>query len=194
MLNKFKNTKAYIRNYTDKLISLLRQEIKRARTRTYRSGSSNYSSNYPIDDTGSLAESIKRLRVKNINKGFSYGIEANSYAIPLNEKKGKRKLPPVDSIISWIQRKRITLTDNGKPVSIQDIVKVKSIAYLISKSISVNNVKPTGFINSAIQKSISELNTLGAAVGKDVSLNLDDILVKAGYVKKGENYIIKKNE
>lgn len=190
MLNKFKNTKAYIRNYTDKLISLLREEIKRARIRTYRSGSSNY----PIDDTGSLAESIKRLRIQNTDKGFSFGIESNSYGIPLNEKKGRRKAPPVDSIISWIQRKRITLTDNGKPVSVNDITKVRSIAYLISRSISANNVKPTGFINSAIQKSISELNTLGAAVGKDVSLNLDDILVKAGYVKKGENYIIENNE
>ena len=37
---------------------------------------------------------------------------------------------------------------------------------------------------------MDKLNKLGAAVSEDVSLNLDDILVKAGYVKKGENYII----
>jgi len=183
---KLKNTKVYLRGYTDKLIKLLKREITRSRVRTYKSGSSNY----PINDTGSLANSIKRLRVKNTNEGFSYGIEGNSYAIPLNEEKKRNKAPRIENIISWIQSKRITLTDGGKPVSVNDLPKVKSIAFAISRSIGKDGVKETGFINSAIEKSKSDLNKLGSAIGKDILLNVDDILLKAGYIKKGENYII----
>ena len=183
---KLKNTKVYLRGYTDRLIKLLKREITRSRVRTYKSGSSNY----PINDTGSLANSIKSLRVKNTNEGFSYGIEGNSYAIPLNEKKKRNKAPRIENIISWIQSKRITLTDGGKPVSVNDLPKVKSIAFAISRSIGRDGVKETGFINSAIEKSKSDLNKLGSAIGKDILLNVDDILLKAGYIKKGENYII----
>lgn len=184
---KLKNTKIYLRNFTDRVIKLLKDEITRSRVRTYKRNSSNY----PINDTGSLANSIKRLRVKNTPDGFSYGVEGNSYAIPLNEKKGARKAPPIEEIISWIKRKRITLTDSkGKLVSVNDVNKVKSIAYVIGRSISANNVKPTGFINSAIEKSMADLSKLGESVGKDVLLNVDDILLKSGYIKKGDNYII----
>lgn len=186
---KLKNTKIYLRGYTDRLIKLLRAEITRSRVRTY--GKSGKSSNYPINDTGSLANSIKRLRVKNTKNGFSYDIEGNSYAIPLNEKKKRNKGPRIEHIISWIQSKRITLTDGGKPVSVEDLPKVKSIAFAISRSIGRDGLKETRFINSAIEKSKSDLNKLGAAVGKDLLLNVDYILSKAGYIKKGENYIIK---
>lgn len=184
---KLKNTKVYLRGYTDRLIKLLKREITRSRVRTYKK---SRSSNYPINDTGSLANSIKRLRVENTNEGFSYGIEGNSYAIPLNEEKKRNKAPRIENIISWIQSKRITLTDGGKPVSVNDLPKVKSIAFAISRSIGRNGVKETRFINSAIEKSKSDLNKLGSSIGKDILLNVDDILLKAGYIKKGENYII----
>ena len=39
-----------------------------------------------------------------------------------------------------------------------------------------------------------KLNKLGEAVGQDVLLNVDDILLKAGYIKKGDSYIIKSND
>jgi len=184
---KLKNTKVYLRGYTDRLIKLLKREITRSRVRTYKK---SRSSNYPINDTGSLANSIKRLRVENTNEGFSYGIEGNSYAIPLNEEKKRNKAPRIENIISWIQSKKITLTDGGKPVSVNDLPKVKSIAFAISRSIGMDGVKETGFINSAIEKSKSDLNKLGSSIGKDILLNVDDILLKAGYIKKGENYII----
>lgn len=35
---------------------------------------------------------------------------------------------------------------------------------------------------------MAELNNLGDQVGKDVMLNVEDILIKAGYIKKGDNY------
>jgi hypothetical protein len=41
---------------------------------------------------------------------------------------------------------------------------------------------------------MEKLNKLGEVVSQDVSLNLDDILIKSGYIKKGDNYILKQNE
>ena len=54
--------------------------------------------------------------------------------------------------------------------------------------------EPVGFIDEAIDKSMDKLNKLGNAVSKDVQLNLDDIFEKAGYIKKGDSYELKKDD
>ena len=69
-------------------------------------------------------------------------------------------------------------------------ITAKGIAYAISRKIGRENVQKTGFISSALNESLSILNKLPDSVVKDVKLNLQDILEKAGYYKKGETYNI----
>ena len=71
---KFKNTEAYLTNYTKKLIVLTRQEILKPQERKYRSKLfGNRTINSPLNSSGSLRNSLKLKKVlKNTvnEKGF----------------------------------------------------------------------------------------------------------------------------
>lgn len=190
MLNKFKNTKAYLDNYSKELVKLLKIEIGRNRTRTYTSKLGTKTINSPIDSSGKLKQSIEAIS-KDSSKSIRFNIMANDYAINVDEGRGQGKYPNIDSLMDWIRTKPVRIRDfkTGKFVTASDYA-IRGLAHNISRKISRDGIKPTNFITDAINQSMDKLNKLGAAVGEDVSLNLDDILIKAGYVKKGENYII----
>ena len=186
VLEKFKNTQSYLDNYSKKLKKLVKLEIERSRNRNYASGS--YSS--PINTTGSLSNSLSTFEKITSNK-LSYGVEGNAYASKLDEGKPQGRMPDVGGIIKWIKDKRITLADlqSGEVISLSDTKQVQRIAYFIARKIAIKGTPETsGFLSKAIEDSMAELNNLGGQVGKDVMLNVEDILLKAGYIKKGDNY------
>ena len=78
----------------------------------------------------------------------------------------------------------------GKIISL-DSAKAKGIAFAISKKIGRENVQPTGFISSALKNSLSILDKLPQPIIQDIKDNLQDILLEAGYIKKGDNFILK---
>lgn len=185
MLNKFKNTKAYLDNYSKELVKLLKIEVGRNRTRTYSSGTYNS----PIDSSGELKQSIEAI-AKESSKSIRFNIMANDYALNVDEGRGQGKYPPVEDIIDWIRVKRIRIRDAKGRFKTSSDYEVRKLAHNISRKVAREGIQPTNFITDAINQSMDKLNKIGTAVSQDVSLNLDDILVKAGYVKKGENYII----
>ena len=71
---RFKNTEAYLSNYTKKLVVLTRQEILKPQERTYRSKMfGNRTINSPLNASGSLRNSLRfRKVIKNTvnEKGF----------------------------------------------------------------------------------------------------------------------------
>jgi hypothetical protein len=196
MLNKFKNTKAYLDNYSKELVKLLKIEIGRNRTRSYSSGRSY---NSPIDNTGSLRESIESLAKESAN-GFGFNIMANEYGLAV-DKGTKQGQPPVykpttniQDLMQWIRSKPVRIRDSkGRFVQATDY-RVRGLAFVIARKIGRDGIEATGFIQDAINQSMEKLNKLGEVVSQDVSLNLDDILIKSGYIKKGDNYILKQNE
>lgn len=189
MLVKFKNTQAYIKNYSEQLIKLLKIEIGRNRTRKYKSGT--YTN--PIDNTGKLRESIEAIQ-KIQRDGFSSQIMMNDYGVTVDQGRPIGSEPPYQDILDWIKSKPVRLRDVKGRFVAADEYRLTKLANNIRRKIGREGIKPTNFIQDAIDSSIEKLNKLGAAVGEDVMANLDDILVKAGYVKKGEEYIIKNNE
>ena len=196
MLNKFKNTKAYLDNYSKELVKLLKIEIGRNRTRSYSSGRSY---NSPIDNTGSLRESIESLAKESAN-GFGFNIMANEYGLAV-DKGTKQGQPPVykpttniQDLMQWIRSKPVRIRDSkGRFVQATEY-RVRGLAFVIARKIGRDGIEATGFIQDAINQSMEKLNKLGEVVSQDVSLNLDDILIKSGYIKKGDNYILKQNE
>lgn len=189
MLNKFKNTKAYLQNYSKELVKLLKIEIGRNRSRSYASGTYNS----PIDASKRLKESIEAI-AKEKDNGFSFNIMANDYAINVDQGRGQGKYPRIDKIIDWIHDKRIRIRDSKGSFVKADDYQVRKLAHNISRKVAREGIKPTNFISDAIEDSMVKLNKLGEAVGQDVLLNVDDILLKAGYVKKGDEYVIKSND
>ena len=144
----------------------------------------------PINTTGSLANSLSKLSNITSNR-LSYQIKGNSYASKLDKGSPQGRFPNIQDLVKWIKDKRLTLADvkTGEIYSLSDTKNVNRIAYLIGKKIDKYGTKQTkGFISDAIEKSMGELNALGSQVSKDVSLNVDDILIKSGYIKKGDPY------
>jgi len=187
LLDKYKNTQKYLDNYSDKLKKLLKLEIERSRNRNYAGGSINS----PINTTGSLANSLSTFSKITPDK-LTFGITGNAYGNKLDQGNPQGKAPDIRGIIKWIKDKRITLVDyrnNNKPISLNEVNKVERIAYYIANKIALKGTPETaGFISKAIEDSMVELNGLAKEVGEDVSLNIEDILIKAGYIKKGDNY------
>ena len=81
MVNKFSNTKAYMASFSDKLIKLLRLELRNAKRRKSKYGEF-YGS--PIEYTGSLSQSLSKVYKKG-SDGFNFNIEGNSYGLELDE-------------------------------------------------------------------------------------------------------------
>lgn len=165
-------------------------EIGRNRTRSYRSG--NVSA--PIDSSGDLSRSLsvgftKTGLNKSINSGsFSLGISGNSYGENIDE--GGIVKPKVEDIVKWIKRKPVKLRDSkGRFAKLSDY-KIQSIANNIARSISRNGIKSTNFIGDAIEIAMQQINSIAEPVEKDIYLNLDEIFKRAGFTKKGDNYII----
>jgi hypothetical protein len=189
MLNKFKNTQAYIHNYSEHLVKLLKIEIGRNRTRKYSSGTYNS----PIDTTGKLRESIEAIQ-KMQKDSFSSQIMMNDYGVVVDQGRAIGAEPPYQDIVDWVKRKRIRIRDTKGRFVTADEYRLAKLTNNIRRKIGREGTQPTGFIQDAIDQSIEKLNKLGAAVGEDVMLNLNDILVKAGYIKKGEEYTIQSNK
>ena len=189
MINKFKNTQLYITNFSEELAKLLKIEIGRNRRRTSTFGR-NLST--PIDSTGRLRKNTEPQQIDVEENKLSVNIESLRYAdfVDKGRKKGQ-KIPPVKDILQWIKDKPVRLRDlKGKIVKF-DENKKRSLAYVIAKSISLYGIRPTNFISEAIDDAMKKLDTLTTPVAQDVMLNVEDILLKSGYIKKGDNFIIK---
>jgi len=185
---KLKNTEIYLTNYVKKLIVLTRQEIKTPRTRTYNSklfGKRNITK--PINSSGDLLNSLRLVKkLKNVvnEKGFratqSYRVVGNAYAEILDEGADGNKVKATkQGIENWIERKPVTL----------EKVKNKSLAAtLIKRKLDRYGIQKTGFLQDVVNKQFDSVVGITPSVIKDISLNLDEILVMLGWDKSGETF------
>ncbi len=182
---KLKNTEKYLKQYTKNLLDHSIVEISRKdRTRAYKSGIITGS----INATGSLQESLKFYYSKKKN---TFNIIGNSYGESVDEGTTSSN-PPVRKLINWLVSKNKTLKDTkNNTVDISDFKKVRRIAFAIQKSLKFRGIQQTGFITKIIKENFIKLNTIYNPVIKDVVLDLDNILLQAGYKKTGkETYVI----
>ena len=181
---KFKNTNSWLNGFSDRVVKLLKIEIGRNRTRNYKSG--NVSA--PIDSSGSLRESIQ-AQSKDYKNGFGYPISGNEYGILIDE--GGKATPSIDNMISWIRKKPVKLRKKKGGFATMTSSRIRGLAHNIARAINERDIQPTNFIDDAIQKAMNQINAIQEPIYKDVELNIDEIMIKAGYVKEGDNYIIK---
>lgn len=174
--------------FSDKLIKLLKHEITRERVRTYKSGKSI---NSPINSSGQLAESLSKKFNKQ-SDGFSFDIMGNAYGQLVNDGGIPDSTLPdlVRGIVSWMGAKPVTLNSGRTASSDMGDKATLGAANNIARSIKQIGIKPTGFINSAIENAMNQLNAIDDSIVKDIELNIEEILIGAGYAKKGNNFIL----
>lgn len=189
---KFKNTEAYLTNYTKRLIVLTRQEILKPQQRTYTSQLyGNRTINAPINATGSLRNSLRfEKKMKNIvnEKGFkatqSYRIVGNSYGEILDEGATPQKAnATVDKIERWI---------SNKPVTLDKIKNKTKVAGLIKRKIDRYGIQGTGFLQKLVDKQFNTVLGVLPSLVKDIEINLEDIFVTLGWDKQGQDTFVRK--
>ena len=123
------NTKKYLREYSKNLLKLAYGEIEREdRSRKYKTDTIVG----PIDASGSLKKSLKLMAGKTTDVVYNFSIVGNEYGEYVDEGT-KTSKPPVNKLVNWLVSKNRTLKDiNGNTVSLNDLKKVKRIAYALS--------------------------------------------------------------
>ena len=189
---KLRNTENYMVGFSNRLIKLLKIEIGRNRKRTYaptKTFPNGRTINKPIDSTGSLRKSLETHTTKSGMKGFALGIRGNSYGKDVDE--GSDLIAPnVDKIVQWIKAKPVRLRDARGRFINRSAASIRNIAGLIAEKIENEGTEPTNFIDDAIGMAMQQIATIANPIEKDIYLNLDEILKRAGYTKKGDEYII----
>lgn len=189
---RFRNTEAYLTNYTKRLIVLTRQEILKPQQRTYTSQLyGNRTINAPINSTGSLRNSLRfEKKMKNIvnEKGFkatqSYRIVGNSYGEILDEGATPQKAnATVDKIERWI---------SNKPVTLDKIKNKTKVAGLIKRKIDRYGIQGTGFLQKLVDKQFNTVLGVLPSLVKDIELNLEDMFETLGWDKKGQDTFVRK--
>lgn len=194
---KLRNTENYMVGFSKRLIKLLKIEIGRNRQRTYaptKTFPNGRTINKPIDSTGKLKESLEthmtKSSMKNFAQGgsFALGIRGNSYGKSIDE--GTKQIPNVDELSDWIKAKPIRLRDaRGKFIN-RSAASIRTIAGLIRRKIRTYGIEPTNFIDDAIGMAMKKIATIAEPIEEDIYMNLDEIMIRAGYTKKGDDYII----
>ncbi len=182
------NTKKYLAEYSKNLLKLAKLEIEKTdRTRSYKSGNITG----PINASGSLKDSLEIRGAKTTDVVYNYSILGNEYGEAVDEGTSS-STPPVSKLINWLVSKNKTLLDSKqRTVELGDIKKVRRIAFAIQKSLSIRGIQKTGFLTNLVKEEFKQLNDIYKPVVKDIEVDIDNILLKAGYKKTGkETYVI----
>lgn len=188
------NTKKYLREYSKNLLKLAYGEIEREdRSRKYKTDTIVG----PIDASGSLKESLKMFEGSNLSLdtktggiSYAFNIIGNQYGEYVDEGT-KTSKPPVKKLVNWLVSKNRTLKDiNGNTVSLNDIKKVKRIAYAIQKSLNRKGIQRTGFLTDLVKEQFNQLSNIDVPVVQDIAEDIDNILERNGYKKAGDKFSI----
>lgn len=189
---KFKNTEAYLTNYTKKLIVLTRQEILKPQERKYRSKLfGNRTINSPLNSSGSLRNSLRLKKVlrNTVNeKGFratqSFRVMGNAYGEILDEGAAPDKVNVTESALeNWITTKPVTLE------KVKD--KVKASQYM-KRKIDLYGIQGTGFLQKIVDEQFDSVLGVLPSLVKDIELNLEDMFVALGWDKQGQDTFVRK--
>jgi hypothetical protein len=183
---KLKNTEKYLKEYTKGLLDITIKELdKQNRIRKYNSQTITS----PITASGSLKESLNIVKKKS-NSILHLNIEGNAYGEQVDEGTSSISVSK-GKLIQWINNKTGFKDLNGNVIDLSNTKNVARIAGLISKSLKLNGIKPTNFLTDIVNSKIIDLKNINNPIIKDLELNVDDILIKSGYKKKGEQtYVI----
>jgi hypothetical protein len=180
---RFKNTEDYIKSFAEsKLVQYFLESYETVRSRSGKVNSQ-------VRSSGAGGDS---LNVKVENNGLDINLYGNSYLEAVDEGTAPFS-PPPEAIINWLKTKPVTLTDfkTGRELK-QTPANLRSVAYKIGDSIRANGIAPANYIKEVVERGFDEiLNGITEPLGKDIKEKLDTILTKVGYVKKGDNWVLK---
>lgn len=139
----------------------------------------NDMSNYLIESgklsTGNLVKSLKH-KIEDSAAGIELNIYGTDYAkwVDRGRKKGGKKVP-ISALLKWVEQKGIATGDK----------KLRQIAFAIQTNIWKNGIKPTPFIQVALNKrELSILDKVGNMRINYISNEIDKLITKYWFDKE----------
>jgi len=163
---ELKNTEAYLEGLIEDMIEFTKGELDRSRSRG--------GFNAAITDLGNLANSLKKAVDKSNGE---FNMEGLSYAHAIDDGTDGGYRPPLDKMVGWVSRKVKTLTDAKGKTQQRTGRGINKTEYLSAIAQKYNDL-----ISSNISEHLVE----------DVLVDLDTIMIDAGYIRKGNTYELKK--
>jgi len=195
LVSKFKNTQKYMASFTERLKKLIQIEIGRKRTRTYSGAYGTRNITSAIDFSGKGRKTLKtsskfpKMNTKGFTLGHRFLISGLSYLEKVD--KGGKVKADIDHLTDWVRRKaRLRDLETGKLIE-QTPASLKYVAGKIKKKLSSQGMKPTNFIDDAINKAMEKINAIEQPIVEDVHINHEEILTRLGFIKQGEDFILK---
>jgi len=180
---ELKNTEAYLEGLIEDMIEFTKGELDRSRSRG--------GFNAAITDLGNLANSLKKAVDKSNGE---FNMEGLSYAHAIDDGTDGGYRPPLDKMVGWVSRKVKTLTDaSGKKTLDITESNLRSVAYAISTKIYSRGINKTEYLSAIAQKYNDLISSnISEHLVEDVLVDLDTIMIDAGYIRKGNTYELKK--
>ncbi len=175
-----KNTMIFLENYADEMVSATKEEILKRRKREYPTRTVTTQ----INASGSGLNSIQKVKS---DDGFD--IIGNDYLEDVDEGTASTNAKLTD-LLRWVKQKPVKFKNpRGSFTKVTPDQQIK-LARLIQKSLVFNGIKRTAFLTDLVEDSLHRLNGIEEAVADDVVDSIEDILLDAGLVKKGEKYVL----
>jgi hypothetical protein len=179
---RIKNTEAYMKSYSDKLVDLLRKEM--AAPQQSRMQYENNS----INATGESSAEINSIVNSSALNNLSIDIRGDDHLLDI-DKGTTTTTARVEDIAKWIIAKPVNYRGVSQNQSLQSLgagsPKVLALAKKIVKSLALNGIRPTNFISRTVEKHMANLK-LVAPIAEDVKLSVEDLLIQAGFDLKGK--------
>ena len=179
---RIKNTKAYMKSYSIKLVDLLRKEMA-----SPQASRMQYENN-TINASGRSSDSLNYIVNSSALNNLSIDIRGDKHLLDI-DKGTENTTARVEDIAQWIIAKPVNYRGVSQNQSLQSLgagsPKVLSLAKRIVESLASRGIRPTNFISRTVEKHMANLKVI-APIVEDVRENVKDLLTQAGFDLKGK--------
>lgn len=126
-----------------------------------------------VNASDNLYNSVRYILEAN-DKSISVSLNLADYYIYVENGRRAGKMPPIDKIERWIEVKPVlpTPSNNGR------IPTVRQLAYLISRKIGLEGIKPKPLLQQSITNVWDVFEEyISEAITKDVENNINEIII-----------------
>ncbi len=178
---KLKNTKAYLKSFMDNAKLYYKNFILNTPvTRSY--------GDFKLNATENLVNSLKVVE-RGSDTEFEFELLGNDYIHKLDEGSTSVRAN-LDDLVEWINRKPVKITPSATLESMGGATP-KNLAKLIQTSLGRKGIEAMNFLKPLYENRYSELvKNIGIPVSEDAAGLMHEILINAGYVKKGNTYTL----
>lgn len=131
---------------------VIKQSRKNLATKRHRKYPSGRTVNSKIDNSGALSRSLAWIPKKGGGR-----FEMNNYGLVIDEGRKPGKYAPVDKINEWVKNKPVLPRDKRGRFMPRNDRAMKSLSFMINRSIKKNGIKPTRFFSDPLENNIVKL-------------------------------------